>query len=548
MKVVTPAKIDTVRLTSSNVAETISAYHATKAYAIGDYCVFGQKLYQAAVGVDVSSIETYSATKEYIIGNKVKVAADKAVYGAIAGGVPNDFAEWNPAKVYYNGQYCKISYTGKIYIAKNGESEAHPDWSAATTYASGDIVRVAPVYDIKNGNALNQMRIYRSKKSDNLNKPPAANLAGSAPYWEFVGICNLTAPPDTSILYAEWTTGVSYGVGDVVKVSSAKAAFIALKNNLNQNPTQNLIGSDPLWKRLEGFDVNQQSDNYLWEQFDILNVGITPATDVLLTTPTAWKKLGVYNIGLQPDENIYVAATSDSEAVGAWFEIGYTNRWRMFDNSVSTVTAQAELIDVTLDWTWCDTIALFNLEGLYVDLTMTVEGAVVYQERVSTFIDDYTSWADVFFQEPQFVGGVYRVPGPSIGAKMRVQVVAPSGTAKCGHLVIGMGKHIGKSRYGLEAGIADYSKITTDDYGNTTLSQGNYAVTADLDLWVNKGMRPAVRKFLEARRATPLVWHMDNNDSSPAYDLVLFGFYKEFTTTIEARNQDGCSISITGLA
>lgn len=555
MKVVTPATISTDRLISSNVTETILDYDATKTYIAGDLCVYGQKLYLAAVGLDVASIPDFNNTDPYIVGNKVKIKADNKIYIATAGGISSDFVDWNKDKVYYKGQYCKQTSCGKIYLAKGGEDPSqHEDWVATTTYAIGATVKVSPTYDIKNGNVANQIRVYKSRKDANLDKFPPSNLTGSTPFWELVGICNTNSPPDTSVLYDEWLeknadgTAKVYPVGSVVKVTAAGAAFIALKENNGASPELNLVGSDPKWKRLEPFDVNRTNENYLWEAYDVLNIGINPTEDVKLTEPKAWKEFGIYNIGFQPDTNIYVAATSDTEAVGAWYDLGYTNKWRMFDNSVSTVTSQPELIDVTLDWTWCDTVALFNLEALYVQLDLTVEGVSIYSEIVSTFVDDYTSWADVFFNEPQFVGNVYRIIQPAMGARLRVRIVSPSGTAKCGHLVIGMGKHIGKSRYGLEAGIADYSKITTDDYGNTTLSQGSYAVTADLDLWINKGMRPAVRKFLEARRATPLVWHMDNNDASPAYDLVLFGFYKEFTTIIQSRNQDGCSISITGLA
>lgn len=549
MKVVTPTIVDDSRLISSNVVESILAYDAEKAYTIGEYCIYGKKVYQAAVGIDIADIPDFNVDTPYVLGDKVKVKADNKVYVAIAGGISNDFDEWSPFKVYYNGQYCRIVSRGKIYIAKNGEDPSqHAEWDANTTYASGATVRVTPEFDVKKGNVLNQMRVYKSCRADNLNKPPASNLTGSTPWWELVGTCNLDAPPDTSVLYAEWVSTTSYVVGDICNVTSSGAAFIALKDNTNKPPASNLIGSDPTWKRLESFNVNQQDDNYLWEEFDVLNVGIVPSEDVALSEPKAWKVFGIHNIDCQPNENIYVAATPDSNSVGFWHEIGYANKWRMFDNSVSTVTSQGELIDVTLDWTWCDTIALFNLEGLYVQLDLTVEGVSIYSEQVSTFVDDYTSWADVFFNEPQFIGNVYRVIAPSLGAKVRVRIVAQNGTAKCGHLVIGMGKNIGNSQYGLKSGIADYSKIVTDEYGDTSLSQGKYAVTTDVDVWLNKGMRPAVRQFLEARRATPLVWHMDNNDSSPSYDLVLFGFYKEFTTAIEGFELDGCSISITGLA
>lgn len=555
MKVVTPATIDTDRLISSNVTETILDYDATKTYIAGDFCVYGQKLYQAAVGLDVASIPDFNNTDPYIVGNKVKIKADNKIYIATAGGISSDFVDWNKDKVYYKGQYCKQTSCGKIYLAKGGEDPSqHEDWVATTTYAIEATVKVVPSYDIKNGNVSNQIRVYKSRKDGNLNKFPPSNLTGSTPFWELVGICNTNSPPDTSVLYDEWLeknadgTAKVYPVGSVVKVTAAGAAFIALKENNGASPELNLVGSDPKWKRLEPFDVNRTNENYLWEAYDVLNIGINPTEDVKLTEPKAWKEFGIYNIGFQPNTNIYVAATSDTEAVGAWYDLGYTNKWRMFDNSVSTVTVQSELIEVVLDWTWCDTVALFNLNALYVEIELKVGDTVLHSERLSTFVDDYTSWSDVFFSDPQFVGNVYKVLPPSFGAKLKVKIVALSGTAQCGHLVIGKGKHIGMTQYGVKSGIADYSKVVTDEYGDTSLSQGKYAVTADIDLWLNKGMRPAVRRFLEERRATPLVWHMDNEDNSPSYDLVLFGKYDEFTTVIEGFELDGCSISITGLA
>ncbi|MHC1792099.1 hypothetical protein [Solidesulfovibrio sp.] len=549
MKVVTPVTIDDSRLISSNATESHPAYDAEKEYKALEYCVVGRTVYQSALGIDTSAIEEFDPLKEYLTGDKAKSLDDAAVYGAISGAIGNDFAAWAADHLFVKGNYCKIVATKKVYLSQGGENPAdHAEWSAETTYAADATAKVTPVYTLNAGNIANQIRVYKSKKSDNTNRPPASNLTGSSPYWVLVGICNLNAPPDTSVLYSEWSAIVHYFAGDVRKVQSDGAAYVALSDNINKPPGSNLIGSTPAWKRLESFDCNRNEDNYLWSEFDTLNVGFTPSEDVALDSPLAWKKLGVCNVGLNPADNIFVAATSSTEAVGAWYKIGSTNKWKIFDDSISTATAQPDFIEIVLDCSGCDTVALFNLSALNVEFAILAGETVLHEETVSTFLDDYTSWDEVFFKEPEFTGNIYKNFTASYGTHLKIKINAPNGTAKCGHCVIGLGKFIGKIRYGIKMGIADYSKIVTDEYGDTSLSQGKFAVTADVDLWLPRGGRPAVRRYLEARRATPVVWHMDNQDEQPDPDLVVFGFYGEFTTTIESFNLDGCSINIKGLA
>lgn len=547
MFIVTPAEIDDARLVSSNITETVTAFDSDAAYVANDLTLFGKKIYKAAVGMGVSSIEEFDPAKEYITGDKVTVKTANKVFGAISGAIRNDFTDWNSTAVFFKGQYSAITTLGKIYIAKGGEDPTqHPEWDSGTTYASGDTAKVTPVYDLKNGNTLNQIRVYRSRKSDNLNKPPASNLTGSTPSWELVGICNVNSPPDTSVLYEEHDPATLYPIGGVCKVTSAKAAFVALKENINTPPASNLIGSAPAWKRLEGFEVNQQEDNLLWAEFDVLNIGIDPVADVLLDEPTAWKEIGFYNIGLRPDENIYVAPTSDTDAVGAWFEVGYSNKWRMFDSSVSSVSSRDEHIEVEIDWTWCDTIALFNIAALSVDLELKSGDDVLYSESISTFIDDYTSWDQVFFTEPKLIGTIYKRIGPSFGAILKVRINMPSGAAKCGHCVVGTSRDIGLTRIGLELGIEDFSQVTTDEWGDRTFSKGNYSSPAEVHVRMTNKERPFTRNYLEERRSTPLIFNL-SNDNDPPSDLVLFGWYKGLTITVDNNTYSLAALSIGGL-
>lgn len=546
MIVTTPSPIDASRLISTNITETIAAFDNNISYPAGVLALYGNKLYKSAVGMDVTGIDEYDHEKEYITGDRVAIKSANKVFGAISGAIKNDFSEWSSDTLYFKGRYCSIASQGKIYVAAGGEDTQHDEWSSITTYASGDTVKVTPTPDVSKGNVFNQTRVYRSRKNENLNKPPASNLAGSTPAWELVGICNLNAPPSTSVLYGAWSGETSYNAGDVCRVDSVKAAFVALKSNTNKPPAANLIGSDPVWKRLEGFDVNQQNDNLLWAEFDLLNIGIDPVADSQLETPTAWKEIGFYNIGLKPDENIYVAPTSDTAAVGAWFDMGYSNKWRMFDASVSSVSKRDEYIEVEIDWTWCDTIALFNISALSVDLELKSGNDVLYSESISTFIDDYTSWDQVFFTEPKLIGTIYKILGPSFGAVLRVRINMPNGVAECGHCVVGMSRDIGLTRQGIEQGVEDFSQVTTDEWGDRTFARGNYATPAEAHVRMKNEDRPSIRHFLEERRATPLVFNLSNN-RTPQSDLVIFGWYKELTTTIETNAYALAALSIGGL-
>lgn len=231
-----------------------------------------------------------------------------------------------------------------------------------------------------------------------------------------------------------------------------------------------------------------------------------------------------------------------------WQDVSATNRWKMFDTYISSQTSQATSIVVELDASGCDTVALFALEAETVALELKdTGGTVLYTETITLLYDDYTSWADVFFKAPELKGKLYRTFPISYGTTLKITITATGGTAKCGHCVIGQGKWIGKSKYGISEGILDYSKKSRNDFGEAYLLQGDYADTSTADIWLDAATRPQVRNFLVGVRATPCVWHLDNTDAATAEDLVLFAFYEDFKITLDFPTMSACTLSLQGL-
>lgn len=231
-----------------------------------------------------------------------------------------------------------------------------------------------------------------------------------------------------------------------------------------------------------------------------------------------------------------------------WLNFSKTNRWKMFDTIVASTTSQAESIGVSLDASLCDTVALFNVIGQSVTFSLKADDeTVLYEETINLFFDDYVDWADVFFKEPELRGNLYRTLPISFGTTLTVTIDSPGGTASCGHCVIGKGKFIGKSKWGLQLGVTDYSKKSINDYGEAYLAQGNFADTAECDIWLSNSARPQVKAFLTGIRATGIVWLMDNKDDNPDPDLVSFGFYEDLQIVVQGPQYSGCTLKVQGL-
>lgn len=281
------------------------------------------------------------------------------------------------------------------------------------------------------------------------------------------------------------------------------------------------------------------------------------ASNVPETDAPAWTA-GTYTIGQQRIYNhrvyeVIVSSTTAQPDVGAaatppsWLDLGATNRFKMFDQIISTQTVYATEIDVDiLPGAIVNAAAFFGLSGNSITLTMTdpTDGVVFTETRSlqdNTIIID---WYTYFFEEISFLPDMVFLGLPAYGsATLTAYVDGGAGSAKVGEVVIGKQRTIGVSNFGTSVSIIDYSVKSTDDFGNTIITQRAYSKRADYDVTVETAAVAAVQKALADIRTTPTVFIGDEDRP----ETVVYGFYKQFNIVLSTPSISDCSIEVEGL-
>jgi hypothetical protein len=230
-----------------------------------------------------------------------------------------------------------------------------------------------------------------------------------------------------------------------------------------------------------------------------------------------------------------------------WVRIGPTNGRAMFDQTVSTQSASSSPIEVVIETGIIDSLALINLDANSVNVEVKdgSAGAVIYDETVS-LISGVTDWYDYFFSEIEQETQVIFRNIPPYGSAYVTITVTGSGTIKVGECIFGRMKALGGTQYGASSGITDYSKKVTNDFGTTTLTQGNFSKRMNTSTYILNTDLNKVQKFLYSIRATPCVFiASDVSEFSEA--LIVYGFYKDFNTEIPYPTHSICNIEIEGL-
>jgi hypothetical protein len=233
-----------------------------------------------------------------------------------------------------------------------------------------------------------------------------------------------------------------------------------------------------------------------------------------------------------------------------WTKLGPSNRWAMFDDQVSTQTVQTTgpLVAV-LSTGAMDSLAVLGVDADSVRLVVQdgSGGPVVYDQAQGMAAEAVLSWYDYFFNDPSFRRTQALFTGiPLFGASVATLTFSSGSPVRVGHVAFGRMKAVGGIRYGARAGIKDFSRKDTDDFGTTTFVKRAYSKYITGSLEVEKVALNQVQNLLSTLRATPVVW-VGSDDPYYSDTLMVFGFYRDFYCSIDYPVKSIYSLEIEGL-
>lgn len=231
-----------------------------------------------------------------------------------------------------------------------------------------------------------------------------------------------------------------------------------------------------------------------------------------------------------------------------WLPLGASNRWKLFDRSVTSQTTNADDIEVVIQTVGrVDSVAILNVNAASVQVVAAdATDGVVFDETYSLVsssgITDIFAW----LTEPIERLADYYVTGlPTLYANLEltITIASPGGTAMCGGLVVGLSREVGGAQYGATVGIQDYSRKITDTFGNLTVFEGAFSKRGNFTVFVDSALTDQVQVLLARYRATPIVYV-----GSEAYgSTLIYGFYRDSNVEIAGPNHSILSIEIEGL-
>lgn len=238
---------------------------------------------------------------------------------------------------------------------------------------------------------------------------------------------------------------------------------------------------------------------------------ITPTRLISSTLPIAdydaWSSTKAYAIGDkvtvgQINYEALVAHTnrnpvSDTTTPAAWLNLGWINRYRMFNKQIGNTWAIGSFsgapneIDLTIrPGQRINSLGLVGVFASSVRVVMTQPGnpVPIYDQMFVMTAPSGRGWYQHFFSrfKTRENLAVLDLP-PASNADIRVIISAPGGTARVGMMILGWSKAIGTAVYDTSLGRKSYTTVKEEFDGSVTMTkhgarrQINYQVVMEGD-------------------------------------------------------------------
>ena len=293
-------------------------------------------------------------------------------------------------------------------------------------------------------------------------------------------------------------------------------------------------------------------------------------TDAILTSSNvtendydAWDSGTTYSAGefaiLTSTHKIYESAAGSnlnndpSTDDGTWWtEIGYTNRWRVFDDKIASVTSRAGPITYTLTMNqFVDAIAFFGLNApqvrvqIYDDASPANEVYDTAEELVDT--SEIIDWYTYFTIELESYEPTVMFTGFTCFPNYQIVITIGDGTGtpECGEIAIGRVVTLGDTLEGTEIGMDSFSRKEQDEYGDWVIVPRSKSDPTDFLFAITPSNAGRVRSRLAARRDLATVYFAD--ESLISYGAIAYGYFEKFRIPLSYQGKSIVRLEIQAL-
>lgn len=272
------------------------------------------------------------------------------------------------------------------------------------------------------------------------------------------------------------------------------------------------------------------------------------ATTYALGADVVYGIYGTYK-SLQSGNLNHTPPTTSPFTDAFWVRTGPTNKMAMFDDQISSVSTATSEIVFAVTASSVDTVSILNVIAAKTSISVTDISTKesVYHDSNQLSGGESLDWFSYFFydEDTQRTSSLY-LDIPAVSNALITVKISGTGTVTAGNFVLGQLKTLGTTQYGVSAGIIDYSRKETDEFGNVIFTRRNFSKRMNATVSLTNPNLNRVQRILYELRATPVLW-IASTDLQFEEPLIIYGFYKDFSTEISYPTHSICNLQVEGL-
>lgn len=348
----------------------------------------------------------------------------------------------------------------------------------------------------------------------------------------FVDGCSIVDSMLTSSVVAEiapaaYVAGTTYAQGDRVSVAGA-AGLMSVYQSLQAANTGHAPASSTTWWK------------WISDTYQTYSAGATYAAgDIVIVVGTnshhTYQSLQAANTGHTP-----------ASSPAWWFDLGPTNRWKMFDLLRNTQTVAASPLTVVLTpGQRVNSLALFGLVADALEVSVVSGGMTVFNQSYNLSTRAVVDWYDYFFEPFTTMPSMALFDIPPYADGVVTITLTRTGNVSCGGVVVGNNEFIGDIQYKPKSDAINFSSVTRDTFGNATLVQRRSIPKTTQTMWLEKARVNRVSAIRDALNAVPAVWSgLDDPTDGYFESLFILGFYRSFSIDLDYPREAQVSLEL----